>query len=149
MASKAFHKHIEFIGSKWGLGGTCVNVGCIPKKLMHTASLHGEHLYDSYLFGWDLLSSHRHRKKVKNSTTNDPLESLDDSAHGYFQHFQHSWIKLRENVQNHIKSLNFKYRNQLRENGIDYMNKLGRFVDPHHIECTDHNGEKTIITGKR
>jgi len=20
------------IGSKWGLGGTCVNVGCIPKK---------------------------------------------------------------------------------------------------------------------
>ena len=24
-------------GSKWGLGGTCVNVGCIPKKLMHFA----------------------------------------------------------------------------------------------------------------
>lgn len=22
-------------GSVWGLGGTCVNVGCIPKKLMH------------------------------------------------------------------------------------------------------------------
>lgn len=22
-------------GSTWGLGGTCVNVGCIPKKLMH------------------------------------------------------------------------------------------------------------------
>ena len=22
-------------GSSWGLGGTCVNVGCIPKKLMH------------------------------------------------------------------------------------------------------------------
>ena len=26
-------------GTKWGLGGTCVNVGCIPKKLFHTASL--------------------------------------------------------------------------------------------------------------
>ena len=23
------------IGTTWGLGGTCVNVGCIPKKLMH------------------------------------------------------------------------------------------------------------------
>lgn len=23
------------MGSVWGLGGTCVNVGCIPKKLMH------------------------------------------------------------------------------------------------------------------
>jgi thioredoxin reductase (NADPH) len=29
-------------GTIWGLGGTCVNVGCIPKKLMHQASLLGE-----------------------------------------------------------------------------------------------------------
>ncbi|CAF4414380.1 unnamed protein product, partial [Adineta steineri] len=27
------------IGTTWGLGGTCFNVGCIPKKLMHQASL--------------------------------------------------------------------------------------------------------------
>ena len=24
-------------GTKWGLGGTCVNVGCVPKKLYHYA----------------------------------------------------------------------------------------------------------------
>jgi len=24
--------------TKWGLGGTCVNVGCIPKKLFHRAA---------------------------------------------------------------------------------------------------------------
>ena len=29
-------------GTRWGLGGTCVNVGCIPKKLMHQAALLGE-----------------------------------------------------------------------------------------------------------
>lgn len=29
-------------GTKWGLGGTCVNVGCIPKKLMHYAGLLNE-----------------------------------------------------------------------------------------------------------
>jgi pyruvate/2-oxoglutarate dehydrogenase complex dihydrolipoamide dehydrogenase (E3) component len=29
-------------GTRWGLGGTCVNVGCIPKKLMHHASLIGK-----------------------------------------------------------------------------------------------------------
>ena len=29
------------IGTKWGLGGTCVNVGCIPKKLFHFAGLVG------------------------------------------------------------------------------------------------------------
>lgn len=30
------------LGTRWGLGGTCVNVGCIPKKLMHQAALLGE-----------------------------------------------------------------------------------------------------------
>jgi len=29
-------------GTTWGLGGTCVNVGCVPKKIMHYASLLGE-----------------------------------------------------------------------------------------------------------
>lgn len=32
-------------GTKWGLGGTCVNVGCIPKKLMHQAALLGEAIH--------------------------------------------------------------------------------------------------------
>lgn len=35
-------------GTKWGLGGTCVNVGCIPKKLMHQASLLGEAIHVSF-----------------------------------------------------------------------------------------------------
>ena len=38
--------------TKWGLGGTCVNVGCIPKKLMHQAAKHGENLLDAYDYGW-------------------------------------------------------------------------------------------------
>ena len=40
-------------GTKWGLGGTCVNVGCIPKKLMHRAGLLGRVLADDApAFGW-------------------------------------------------------------------------------------------------
>ena len=27
------------VGTAWGLGGTCVNVGCIPKKLMHQVNI--------------------------------------------------------------------------------------------------------------
>ena len=30
------------VGTTWGLGGTCVNVGCIPKKLMHYAGIIAE-----------------------------------------------------------------------------------------------------------
>lgn len=32
-------------GTTWGIGGTCVNVGCIPKKLMHQAALLGESIH--------------------------------------------------------------------------------------------------------
>lgn len=37
-----------------GLGGTCVNVGCIPKKLMHQAALLGQALRDSRNYGWNV-----------------------------------------------------------------------------------------------
>jgi len=29
-------------GTDWGIGGTCVNVGCIPKKMMHYGALLAE-----------------------------------------------------------------------------------------------------------
>lgn len=41
-------------GTKWGLGGTCVNVGCIPKKLMHQAALLGTAVRDAQKYGWQL-----------------------------------------------------------------------------------------------
>ena len=40
-------------GTTWGLGGTCVNVGCIPKKLMHEAAQLGHSRTASAWFGWD------------------------------------------------------------------------------------------------
>ena len=39
-------------GSKWGLGGTCVNVGCIPKKLFHIAAQNHENHKSANDFGW-------------------------------------------------------------------------------------------------
>jgi len=45
-------------GTTWGLGGTCVNVGCIPKKLMHIASLYRETQADVNPMGWDTKSAH-------------------------------------------------------------------------------------------
>ncbi len=41
-------------GTTWGLGGTCVNVGCIPKKFMHHASLIGDSLTDASKYGWKM-----------------------------------------------------------------------------------------------
>ena len=49
-------KYYTDSGTKWGLGGTCVNVGCIPKKLMHQAALVGHAVKDSSSFGWNVSS---------------------------------------------------------------------------------------------
>lgn len=46
-------KHVH-TGTKWGLGGTCVNVGCIPKKLMHQAALLGTAVKDAQKYGWNI-----------------------------------------------------------------------------------------------
>jgi glutathione reductase (NADPH) len=34
-------------------GGTCVNVGCVPKKLLVMAADYGAAVRDSHGFGWD------------------------------------------------------------------------------------------------
>jgi thioredoxin reductase (NADPH) len=39
-------------GSTWGLGGTCINVGCIPKKLMHLAAQGHDNSKALEDFGW-------------------------------------------------------------------------------------------------
>jgi thioredoxin reductase (NADPH) len=108
-------------GTTWGLGGTCVNVGCIPKKLMHTAALLGEHLGDAAKYGWAV-----DRASVK-----------------------HDWPTMVSSVQDHISSLNFGYRVSLRDKGVEYKNALGSFVDAHTLLCTDKKGKETRITARR
>ena len=44
------------------------------------------------------------------------------------------WSKLTEVVQNHIGSLNWGYRVQLREKNVSYVNSYGKFLDEHTIQ---------------
>ena len=90
-------------GTTWGLGGTCVNVGCIPKKLMHQAGILGESFSDAKEFGWKIASE------------------------------GHDWQKMVQSIGDHIGSLNFGYRTALRDNNVTYINAYGAFVDPHTI----------------
>ena len=39
-------------GSTWGVGGTCVNVGCIPKKLFHLAANYTDSEQDAEQIGF-------------------------------------------------------------------------------------------------
>jgi glutaredoxin len=108
-------------GTTWGLGGTCVNVGCIPKKLMHQAAILGENMHhDAKEFGW--------------TAPEKP---------------QHSWETLVTNIQNHIGSLNFSYRVALRDKKVDYHNAAGKLLDAHRVHETYKNGKTKEITAKK
>src|ERR1700761_5053221 len=45
-------------------GGTCVNVGCVPKKLMVMAAEYGHAVEDSHGFGWDTAPGHHDWSKL-------------------------------------------------------------------------------------
>ncbi|CAD8124401.1 unnamed protein product [Paramecium sonneborni] len=91
-------------GSTWGLGGTCVNVGCIPKKLMHQSAIIKEKNVSSNPYGW----------------TSSFQEQVD-------------WNILIENIQNHIKGLNYGYKGNLQKQGILYLNDQATFKDNHTL----------------
>jgi thioredoxin reductase (NADPH) len=59
------------------------------------------------------------------------------------------WEILSENIQNYIRSLNFKYRVRLREKDVTYINNLAKFVDAHTIQATDKKGVESVITASR
>lgn len=46
----------------------------------------------------------------------------------------HSWNTLRTSVQDHIGSLNWGYRVQLRENSIKYLNAYAQFTGPNTVK---------------
>ncbi|XP_054155155.1 thioredoxin reductase 1, cytoplasmic-like [Oppia nitens] len=108
------------LGTTWGLGGTCLNVGCIPKKLMHTAALIGQTLKDGINFGWDIP-----------------------------ENVNHNWDRMKDEIQNYIRSSNFKNRVDLRQKSVDYINSYASFVDPHKIKCIDKKGNETFLTADK
>eukprot|EP00760_Papus_ankaliazontas_P004090 PhM_4_TR11688/c0_g1_i1/m.76129/K22182/TXNRD; thioredoxin reductase (NADPH) len=112
-------------GTKWGIGGTCVNVGCIPKKLMHTAALQGEFInHAGEAYGWG-------------AATAGGVKTAD-------------WDTLKGNVTMHIRSLNFGYNVELRTLGIKYYNALATFTDnANTLLLTQKDGTTSKITARR
>uniref|UniRef100_G3SQE6 thioredoxin-disulfide reductase (NADPH) n=1 Tax=Loxodonta africana TaxID=9785 RepID=G3SQE6_LOXAF len=109
-------------GTRWGLGGTCVNVGCIPKKLMHQAALLGGQIRDAHHYGWEVTH---------------PVP--------------HNWRKMAEAVQNHVKSLNWGHRVQLQDRGDSktiffYFNIKASFVNKHTVCGVTKGGKETLLS---
>lgn len=85
------------------LGGTCVNVGCVPKKLYVYASEYGKGFKDAHGFGW--LS-----KDV----------SFD-------------WATLRDNKSDEISRLNAVYERLLETPGAQIIEGTAQLVGPNQV----------------
>lgn len=85
-------------------GGTCVNVGCVPKKLLSYASHFSDDFEDAKNFGWDI---------------SEP---------------KFSWSRLIENKNTEIKRLNGIYENILKNNKVDIHHGMAKFVDNHTLD---------------
>jgi len=85
------------------LGGTCVNVGCIPKKLLVYASHYGEDFDDLPGYGWTVGQ-----------------RSFD-------------WAKLIENKNKEILRLNGIYRKILADAGVTLLEGHAEVIDAHTV----------------
>ncbi|CAM4615175.1 unnamed protein product [Leuciscus chuanchicus] len=76
------------------LGGTCVNVGCVPKKVMWNTSTHAEYIHDHEDYGFEGAKAHfswqlikRKRDAYVSRLNQIYLSNLDkakiESIHGY------------------------------------------------------------------
>lgn len=86
------------------LGGTCVNVGCVPKKLMVFASHFAEDFEDAAGFGWDVKPD------------------------------RFNWDRLIENKNTEISRLNDVYRRLLDNAGVKLYEAPAKILDRHTIQ---------------
>ncbi len=104
------------------LGGTCVNVGCVPKKVMWYASEMQHHLDHAADYGFDI------------------------DVRG------HDWASLKARRDAYVTRLNGIYENNLDRRGVDFIQGTAHFVDPHTLAVGDehYRAERiAIATGGR
>lgn len=99
------------------LGGTCVNVGCVPKKLFAYAAHFAEDFGDAQGYGWDLSKA------------------------------QFDWQRLVENKNTEITRLNGIYHNLLTAAGVTLVHGRAQLVDSHTVAVGDKSftAERIII----
>ena len=112
----------EMLGTD-GLGGTCVNVGCIPKKLYSYAAHYGEAFEESHGFGWEFMAPTLPEGAV------DPWGGLA----GQRIRPVLNWSTLKTNRAKEIGRLNGVYSNLLSGSGVTVLNGFARLDGEHAI----------------
>ena len=114
--SAGFGARVAVAESRY-LGGTCVNVGCVPKKLMVYGAHFSEDFEHAKGYGWS-------------------------SGEAHFD-----WPTLIANKNHEINRLNGVYRNLLANSGVTLMEGHAQLRGPHAVEINGevHTAEHIMI----
>lgn len=111
-----FGAKVAVVESRY-LGGTCVNVGCVPKKLLVYGSHFAEDFEQAKGYGWTVGQT-----------------SFD-------------WPTLIANKNQEIERLNGIYRKLLVNSGVTLLEGHGHLADPHTVEVNGqrYSAERILI----
>ena len=82
------------------------------------------------------------------SLLGDQIEDLKECGWNVEGERKHSWDKMIDNVNNHIYALNWGYKTELMQAGVEYINELASFQDAHTVKLQAKDGKERTITGK-
>lgn len=99
------------------LGGTCVNVGCVPKKIMWYSAHHAHQVAQARDFGFDV------------------------SMNG------HDWSDLKGKRDAYIKRLNGIYESNLNRRDVAHLQGHGKFIDANTVDVDGnaYTAERIVI----
>lgn len=99
------------------LGGTCVNRGCVPKKIIWHAADIAHTLHDAPDYGFETV-----------------LSAID-------------WLQLKTSRDNYLARLNAVYRTNLDDSNVDVIEAMAHFVDENTVAVAgdEYTAEHIVI----
>src|SRR6202034_356573 len=104
------------------LGGTCVNVGCVPKKIMWNAGVLGHALHDAADYGFELSVG------------------------------RHDWRRLKAARDGYVLNLNGIYARNLERRGVELLRDRARLLSAQSVRVGEREisaGTIVLATGGR
>lgn len=117
-------------GSKFGvktmviegkaLGGTCVNVGCVPKKLTFNAAMVAETIHHAKGYGFSVQHT-------------APFD----------------WSSFKRKRDEYVHKLNGIYERNLANDKVEYVHGWAKLLSKNEVEVTTDDGSKTVVNAKK
>ncbi|KAH0543814.1 GTP-binding protein gtr1 [Glutinoglossum americanum] len=102
------------------LGGTCVNVGCVPKKITYHAAAFAEAIHDAKAYGF----------------------SVEQTA-------PFDWTTFKHKRDAYVKRLNGIYERNLTNDKVEYIYGRAHLVSKNEVEITLDDGRKEVVRAKK